>query len=55
MTGSRRDSFATDEWNMQLRSLLKNAYNRQQRILGVCFGDQLMSIVLGGKVGESQT
>ncbi|KAK9806223.1 hypothetical protein WJX72_005924 [[Myrmecia] bisecta] len=54
VSGSRADSFATDPWNMQLRALLKTAFDRQQRILGICFGDQLMSITLGGKVGRSE-
>lgn len=52
ITGSRHDAYATDAWNLKLRELIKTAHDRQQRILGHCFGCQITTIVLGGKVGE---
>ena len=51
LTGSRHDAYATDEWNLKLRELIRTAHSRQQRILGHCFGCQITTIVLGGTVG----
>lgn len=51
LTGSRHDAYATDEWNLKLRELIRTAHSRQQRILGHCFGCQITTIVLGGNVG----
>ena len=53
LTGSRHDAYATDEWNLKLRELIKTAHRRQQRILGHCFGCQITCIVLGGTVGKA--
>ena len=52
LTGSRHDAYATDDWNMKLREIIKTAHARQQRILGHCFGCQITNVVLGGTVGE---
>lgn len=52
VTGSKRDAYAKDEWNLKLQALLRTAFDRQQRILGICFGCQVMVTVLGGRVGE---
>jgi GMP synthase-like glutamine amidotransferase len=52
VTGSKHDAYAKDEWNLKLQELLRTAFDRQQRILGICFGCQTMAIVLGGRVGE---
>ena len=34
LTGSKHDAYATDEWNLKLRELIKTAHHRQQRISG---------------------
>ena len=52
LTGSREDAYATDEWNMKLREIIKTAHDRKQRILGHCFGCQITTVVLGGNVGQ---
>lgn len=51
ITGSAADSFAQEAWIMKLRKSLTAASERRQRILAICFGHQLMSIVLGGMTG----
>lgn len=55
MTGSKHDAYAKDPWNLKLQELLRTAFDRQQRILGICFGCQTMAIVLGGRVGNHRT
>lgn len=52
VTGSKHDAYAKNEWNLKLQKLLRTCFDRQQRILGICFGCQTMVIVLGGSVGE---
>lgn len=52
VTGSKHDAYAENEWNLKLQKLLRMCFDRQQRILGICFGCQTMVIVLGGQVGE---
>lgn len=52
VTGSKHDAYAKEEWNFKLQELLRTAFDRQQRILGICFGCQTMAIVLGGRVGD---
>ena len=51
ITGSAADSFAQERWITKLRKSLTAASERRQRILAICFGHQLMSVVLGGMAG----
>ncbi|EIE22629.1 class I glutamine amidotransferase-like protein [Coccomyxa subellipsoidea C-169] len=53
VTGSASDSFGTDPWIVRLRDELAAAVRRKQKILGVCFGCQIMAIVLGGSAGRA--
>ncbi|UVE16222.1 amidotransferase [Pseudomonas sp. LS44] len=49
VTGSKADSFANDPWIETLRAYLLERYQRGDKILGVCFGHQLLALLLGGK------
>ena len=49
VTGSKADSFGTDPWIETLRAYLLNRYERGDKLLGVCFGHQLLALLLGGK------
>lgn len=53
LTGSSADSYKDPDWNNQLRARLAAAVKRQQRILGICYGHQIMARVLGGETGKS--
>jgi len=48
VTGSAADSFSDDPWVVRLRALLAAASRRQQRLLGVCFGCQVLAVALQG-------
>lgn len=49
VTGSKADSFGTDPWIETLRTYLLDRYQRGDKLLGICFGHQLLALLLGGK------
>lgn len=49
VTGSKADSFGTDPWIERLKAFLLDRYERGDKLLGVCFGHQLLALLLGGK------
>ncbi len=49
VTGSKADSFATDPWIETLKTFLLERYQRGDKLLGICFGHQLLALLLGGK------
>ena len=49
ITGSKADSFGTDPWIQTLKTYLLERYNRGDKLLGICFGHQLLALLLGGK------
>lgn len=50
ITGSKHDAFAGDPLSVKL---MKREVRYGQRILGICFGYQLLAHALGGKAGET--
>lgn len=53
VTGSKADSFGTDPWIQTLKDYLLGRHARGDKLLGVCFGHQLLALLLGGKVGRA--
>lgn len=49
VTGSKADSFGSDAWIQTLKTYLLERYARGDKLLGVCFGHQLLALLLGGK------
>ena len=49
ITGSKADSFGSDPWIETLRGYVLKLYQRGDKLLGVCFGHQLLALLLGGK------
>ncbi|RRV07300.1 amidotransferase [Pseudomonas sp. v388] len=49
VTGSKADSFGTDPWILTLKEYLLELYRRGEKLLGICFGHQLLALALGGK------
>lgn len=49
VTGSKADSFGTDPWIQTLKTYLLARYERGDKLLGICFGHQLLALLLGGK------
>jgi len=55
MTGSKYDAFDDDPWILKLVEYTKEVLDqRRVRIIGVCFGHQIVGRALGVKVGRSE-
>lgn len=39
-----------DEWILKLKKLTELLLSQKRNILGICFGHQLLGIIMGGKV-----
>lgn len=48
VTGSKADSFGTDPWIQTLKVYLLARYQAGDKLLGICFGHQLLALLLGG-------
>lgn len=48
VTGSKADSFGNEAWIVRLRAYLRTRYQAGDVLLGICFGHQILALVLGG-------
>jgi GMP synthase-like glutamine amidotransferase len=54
MTGSKHNSFDNDPWIVKLVNFCKEVLEqRKVRLIGVCFGHQILGRALGSEVGRS--
>ncbi|KAH9306688.1 hypothetical protein KI387_011092, partial [Taxus chinensis] len=53
ITGSSSDAHGNEEWILKLCDILKCLYDKKKKILGICFGHQVLSRALGGRTGRS--
>ncbi|MDY0249707.1 MAG: amidotransferase [Pseudomonas sp.] len=53
VTGSKADSFADDPWVVTLRAYLRERFVHGDVLLGICFGHQILALVLGGDTQRS--
>jgi GMP synthase-like glutamine amidotransferase len=51
--GSRHSAYEDLPWINQLKDIIRTIYSRQNFLIGVCFGHQLIAEALGGKVERS--
>ncbi|MFG0685956.1 amidotransferase [Pseudomonas sp. WSY_20] len=54
VTGSKADSFGSVPWIQTLKAYLLKLYDRGEKLLGVCFGHQLLALTLGGKAERAE-
>jgi len=53
LTGSRADSFSDDPWVVELRRQVTALLEQGKKMVGVCFGHQLIALCLGAPVGRA--
>lgn len=53
VTGSRFDAHGNDLWILKLCRLLKTLHAMRIKVLGICFGHQILCRALGGKTGRA--
>ncbi|CAJ1936123.1 unnamed protein product [Sphenostylis stenocarpa] len=55
ITGSCSDAHGNDIWVRDLLNLLRKLHSMNKKLLGICFGHQILARALGGKVTRSPT
>lgn len=53
LTGSQADSFSGEEWVVTLRGKVTQLLRDRKKLIGVCFGHQLVALCMGAKVGRA--
>ncbi|CAD6251666.1 unnamed protein product [Miscanthus lutarioriparius] len=55
VSGSPRDAHGDEPWVRRLCALLRTLHAMRKRVLGVCFGHQVLCRALGGRVGRARS
>ncbi|KAJ1433566.1 Glutamine amidotransferase [Sesbania bispinosa] len=55
ITGSPSDAYGNDYWILKLCFMLQILDAMEKKVLGICFGHQVLCRALGGRVGKSNT
>ena len=53
LTGSKADSFSDEPWVRELRRRVTGLLQQRKKLLGICFGHQLIAHCLGAHVGRA--
>jgi len=53
LTGSRADAFSQEPWVLSLRQKVAQLLQQGKKLVGICFGHQLIALCLGARVGRA--
>lgn len=53
LTGSRADAFSQEPWVLTLRQKVEALLQAKKKLVGVCFGHQLIALCMGAQVGRA--
>jgi GMP synthase-like glutamine amidotransferase len=53
ITGSKSSAYDDDPWIVELATFVRRLQSRGKKLVGICFGHQLIAHALGGKVEKS--
>jgi GMP synthase (glutamine-hydrolysing) len=53
ITGSKSNSFDEDPWIIALKDYIKTLYSQNKKMIGICFGHQIIAHTLGGTAAKS--
>ncbi|MCA9936779.1 MAG: hypothetical protein KC415_22745 [Anaerolineales bacterium] len=54
ITGSPKGAYETEEWIITLLQFIRDAYAAGGKLVGICFGHQILAQALGGRVEKSE-
>ncbi len=53
LTGSQADAFSQEPWVLALRDRVEKLLQARKKLIGICFGHQLIALCLGARVGRA--
>lgn len=54
ITGSPKGVYDSEPWIEQLQQMIRDLYKHRQKLVGICFGHQILAHALGGFAGKSE-
>lgn len=54
ITGSPKGVYDDEPWIMQLQQFIRDVYEQRRKLVGVCFGHQVLAHALGGHTAKSE-